>query len=313
MKSAYIKQFGGPEVLKFGDLTKPIPKENEVLIKVSHAGVNPVDWKIRDGALKDVFDIEFPLIPGWDLSGVIEEVNDPTSDLKVGDEVYAYCRKPKVKWGTYCEYTTFPAKDVVKKPDSLSLAEAAAIPLVGLTAWQALFDFADLQAGQTILIHAGAGGVGGMAIQFAKSKGAKVITTASASKHPYVKKMGADIAIDYRNEEFTEVLDEPVDVIFDCVGGETLQKSYSCVKKGGVLVTICDPITEKDGLEYGIRTAWMLVEPNGSELKQIATLFDEGKISTPKIEEYLLSEANVAQEKSKEGHTTGKIVLKIVE
>lgn len=315
MKAIVIENFGGMEQMKLADIDIPEPGADEVQIEVAYAAVNPVDWKIREGYLKNMLTHDFPIVLGWDVSGKVTKVGEQVTQLKMGDEVYAYCRKPVVKWGTFAEYVCFSAEHVALKPKTLSFAQSAGIPLVALTAWQALFDFGELKNGQTVLVHAGAGGVGGMACQFAHYIGAKVFTTASRSHHQYVSDRGADVAIDYREEDFVErvkeLVPDGVDMVFDCVGGETLKKSISCVKKGGALATICDPLDASDGEKFGIKTGFVFVAPNGKQLAEIGELIDQGKVIPSRIEEFPLEKAAEALEKNKEGHTEGKLVLKV--
>lgn len=315
MKAMVIESFGDVNELKLIDVPNPKPKENEVLIHIEYASVNPVDWKIREGLLKSRMPHEFPLIPGWDASGVVKEIGSNVHNLKPGDEVFAYCRKPIIKEGTYAEYICFDASQVAKKPKNINFAEAAAIPLAALTAWQALFDVIKLKKGQTILIHAGAGGVGGFAVQFAKHIGATVITTCSEANHSYVKRLGADFCIDYKKEDFikqTEALAKgKVDAVLDTVGGQTLRDSIAVIKPEGFLVSIVEPPPPEAAQKNNIRCGYVFVRPDGKELGEIAKLIEEGKIKSPEIQEMNLSEAAKAQEKSKEGHTKGKIVLKI--
>lgn len=314
MKAVAIRDFGGIEKLIITDLPKPEPGINELLIEVRYTAVNPVDWKIREGYLKERLPHKFPLIPGWDAAGVVASVGKNVKNFKPGDEVFAYCRKPTVQWGTYAEYVAFDAEHVALKPKNINFAQAAAIPLVGLTAWQSLFDSAKLKKGETILIHAGAGGVGSMAIQFAKNVGARVITTASSLHHDYVKKLGTDAAIDY-NEGFVEAVKklapQGVDVVFDSVGGQTLRDSVKLLKTNGRLVSIVEHLDPALAAKHHIQSSYVFVAPNGKELGEIAKLITEKKIVVPHIEEMLLQDAAKAQEKNKKGHTEGKIVLKV--
>lgn len=311
MKAIVFEEFGGK--LKEKDFPTPKISDNEVLIEIECAAVNPVDWKIREGLLKNRLPHEFPIIPGWDAAGKIKEIGKAVKKFKVGDEVYAYCRKPTIHSGTYAEYINVDADHVALKPKKLTFAQASAIPLVGLTSWQALFDVANLQAGETILIHAGAGGVGGMAIQFAKNVGAKVIATASQKNHDYVKKLGADEIIDYSKEDFVQKIKQKhpqgLDVVLDTVGGETLRKSFEVTKDGGRIVSIVENLQHppKDNVKFG----YVFVRPNGLQLHQIADLINAGKVIAPKVEEMPLKNAEEAFNKSKTGHTQGKIVLKI--
>ncbi len=316
MKAVVFDEFGGKDKMRITDIPNPKLEKGEVLIEGVYAGLNPVDWKIREGWLQKRVKTEFPAIMGWDVSGTVSEVGEGVKNFKPGDEVYSYCRKPVVKWGTYAEFVAVNADHVAMMPKHLSFAEAAGIPLVALTAWQALFDLAKLTKGQSILIHAGAGGVGSMAIQLARWAGAKIYTTASSGNHQYVKDLGADVAIDYHKEDIAEVQkkQEPkgFDVVLDCVGEEAFDQSLSLVKKGGWLVTICKLFIEDSvGQEHGIRAGFVFVRPNGEELTKITKLFDEGHLKVPKITEYSLEDAAEALEKNREGHTRGKIVLKI--
>lgn len=315
MKAMVIDSFGGVDMLKMADVDMPKPKDNEVLIQIEYTAVNPVDWKIREGLLKSRMPHEFPLILGWDASGIIRETGKNVRNLKVGDEVFAYCRKPIIKEGTYAEFICFDAAHVARKPKNINFAQAAAIPLVALTAWQALFDFAGLKKDQSILIHAGSGGVGSFAIQFAKHIGAKVFTTCSESNHAYVKKLGADFCIDYKKENFVQKVQElasgKIDVVFDTIGGKTLRESLDILKPGGCIVSIVEQIGGELASKNKIRAGYVFVRPDGQQLEEIARLIDQGKIQAPDIQEMGLNEAAKAQEKSKEGHTKGKIVLKV--
>ena len=294
MKAVTIDKFGGVEEMHWSDLPTPQPKANEVQIEVAYTAVNPVDWKIREGLLQNIFEYEFPLIPGWDAAGTISAVGNGVTKFNVGDKVFCYCRKPKVQWGTYAEYVCFEAQHVALKPENLSFAQAASIPLVGLTAWQGLFDEAKLKKGQSILIHAGAGGVGSIAIELAKVAGAKVYTTASSQNHEYVKSLGADVAIDYKKENFVEkILDietNGIDTVFDCVGGETLNQSFDVIKPGGYLVSIVNTIDKEKAHEKNIHGSFMIVRPDGPQLEKIAQLLKEKKITAPHITEFPLND-----------------------
>jgi NADPH:quinone reductase-like Zn-dependent oxidoreductase len=313
MKAMVIQSFGEIDELQQMEIDKPDPAPGEVQIQLAYAGVNPVDWKICNGIFRGQMPHEFPVTLGWDGAGVVSAVGKGVTNLKVGDEVFAYFRKEKIHDGTYCEYATYPAEHVVKKPKNLTLAEASVIPLSTLTAWQALFDFAHLKEGQTLLIHGGAGGVGSIAIQLARWKGAKIFTTASARNHDYVKQLGADVAIDYGTESWEERIraEGKADVIFDCVGGSVLRSCYELVKEGGALVSIVAPPDEKRAKGLKIRSGFVFVSPNGDQLTQIASLVEQKKLVVPHLEELPLSQAREALERSKEGHVRGKIALKI--
>jgi NADPH:quinone reductase-like Zn-dependent oxidoreductase len=317
VKTIVIEAFGGVEQLKFKKLPTPFPANDEVQIKILYTAVNPVDWKIREGYLKERVPHQFPIVLGWDAAGIISAVGKDVQTFKEDDEVYAYCRKPLVQWGTYAEYICVDHAFVALKPKNLTFAQAASIPLAGLTAWQSLFDAGKLSRGETVLIHAGAGGVGGMAIQFAKTKGAKVFTTASAANHDYVKSLGADVVIDYGQEDFLTVIREQlpkgVDLACDFVGGDVTEKTARCVKRGGRMVSILDKLASELSQRYGIEAHYVFVQPNGQELREIAGLIEQGKVSSPEIMEMRLEDAAIAHEQIRTGHTKGKIVLKVAD
>jgi len=309
MKAIRMHEFGGPEVLKQEDAPKPKPQDDEVLIKVYASGVNPVDWKIREGQRKEKFPVHFPLIPGWDVSGIVEEAGSKVKNLKQGDEVYS--RPDPTKDGTYAEYVTVKANQVNLKPKSINHVKAAAVPLAGLTAWQGLFEHGQLQPGQKVLIHAASGGVGSFALQFAKWKGAYVIGTTSEKNIDFVKQLGADEVIDYKKENITDRLKD-IDLVFDTIGGDTQKESLQVIKKGGRLITTLKPEFLEEAKERGIHLEGYTAQSYPEDLKQIADLIDAGKVRPVIAEVFPLANAAEAQEKSKQGHTTGKIVLEVV-
>lgn len=299
MKAMTIDSFGGVEKLKLSDITLLPPEADEVQIKVIYAGVNPVDWKIREGLLKDRMPHEFPIVLGWDASGKISAVGKNVQKFKIGDEVYAYCRKPTIQWGTYAEYVNMEAIHVALKPKKFNFSQAASIPLAGLTAWQSLFDCAKLKQGEKVLIHAGAGGVGSLAIQLAKSIHAFVYTTASEANREYVKSLGADVVIDYRRDNFVDVIKklEPagIEVVFYTVGEKTLSESAKVLKPGGRLVSILGKLPEETRQAYQIEDFYVYVRPNGEELKKLSELIDQDKIHPPKMIDMPLKDAGLAQ------------------
>ena len=308
MKAVRIHTYGGPEVLKFEDAPRPEPAPGEVLIKVNAAGVNPIDWKIRAGYLKDHRPYVFPLILGWDVSGIIEANGLDGTRFKNGDEVYA--RADIARNGAYAQYIVAKQVEVAQKPKLIDHIRAAAIPLAALTAWQALFDAAGLSAGQRVLIHGAAGGVGSFAVQLAKWKGTHVIGTASARNQAFIQELGADESIDYTKTRFDDVVRD-VDVVFDTVAGETQTRSWKVLKKGGILVSIASPPSAEDAVKNGVRQAFVFMVPNASQLAEIAKLVDSGKLK-PVVETVLpLSDARRAHELSQTGHTRGKIVLRV--
>ncbi len=235
MKAIRIHQYGGPEVLAQVEMQRPAPGANEVLIKVKAASVNPIDWKVRAGHMKDIFPLTFPATLGLDVSGTVEEVGPDAARFKRGDEVYASLELGA--GGGYAEYVVAKETIVAKKPGTLNHVQAAAVPVAGLTAWQALFEVAQLRAGQKVLIHAAAGGVGNFAVQFAKAKGAHVIGTASSKNQAFLGELGVDHAVDYQKTRFEDVVQD-ADVVLDTIGGETQERSFKALKKGGILVSI---------------------------------------------------------------------------
>lgn len=317
MKAILLEGFGGIEKLKLTNIPTPIPADDEILIKIKCAGVNPVDWKIRAGYLKERIPHELPIIPGWDATGVVSAVGKKVSKFKVGDEVFAYCRKPIVKWGTYAEYVCVQADNAAFKPKNISFAQAASIPLAGLTAWQSLIDVGKLEAGQTVLIHAGAGGVGSLAIQIAKNAGATVYTTASQKNQDYVKSLGADGIIDYQKDNFVEKISEwnpdGIDIVFDTLGGGTYTTSFEVLKPKGCIVSILEQPNEILSSQYKVNAYYVFVSPNGKELQQIADAISKGKIKPPEILQMPLNQAGEAQEQVRTGHIRGKIVLAIAD
>jgi NADPH2:quinone reductase len=317
MKAVVIHQFGGKENLELTEVATPIAGAAEVRVKVAYTAVNPVDWKIREGYLQEMFPHQFPLIPGWDVAGVVDSIGAGVTNLKVGDRVYAYARKEIVQWGTYAEYVVLDANAAAKIPDSLNLAQAATVPLVGLTAWQVLHRFGGVKAGQTIFVQGGSGGVGSFAIQFAKSFGATVIATASAKNREYVLSLGADRVIDYHSEDFVEVIKREyppgVDFAFDTVGGETLEKTTQIIRSGGALVSIADEPNEDQLAELKIQSAFVFVSPSSADLNQISKLLDSGKVKVPRFEVLPLKEAQKAHELGENAKINGKLLLQVGE
>jgi NADPH2:quinone reductase len=314
MKAIGIWNFGGREQLQLIEVPKPAAAPDEVLIRIRGVGVNPVDVKIREGLVKTRIPHQFPVILGWDAAGVAEDVGEQCRRIKPGDEVFAYCRKPIVQWGTYTEYVAVPESSVALKPRGLSFEEAASIPLSGLTAYQSLFDVADVKAGQTVLIHAAAGGVGGFGVQLARSRGARVIATASAANHDYVRGLGADGVVDYTKGDFRDavrlLVPAGVDVAFDTVGGDVQTRSADVVKPGGILVSLLAYPDEAALKAKGIRTAYHFVVPSSAQLDAMAELAQRGKFRTHLAAVLPLEQAARAHELIEARHTRGKIVLR---
>jgi NADPH:quinone reductase-like Zn-dependent oxidoreductase len=307
MKAIRIHKYGGPEVLHYEDAPRPQPQAGEVLVRVHAAGVNPIDWKVREGHMKDFWPHKFPLILGWDLSGVVEELGKGVSRFKIGDEVYSI--PDPTRNGAYADYIVVRESELALKPNSLHHIRAAAVPLAALTAWQSLFDTAQLQPGQRVLIHAGSGGVGHFAVQLAKWKGAYVFATASTKNQDLLRELGVDKAIDYTQQRFEDVARD-IDIVLDTIGGETQERSWSVLKKG-VLVSLVQPPSEEKAKELGVRAALLGAQPNGAQLAEIAKIIDSGKLA-PIIDRILpLCEARRAHELSQSGHTHGKIALRV--
>lgn len=313
MKAIAINEFGGRDKLQLIDLPVPEVLEGEILVQVKAAGVNPVDWKIREGYLKDLFSHQFPVILGWDAAGLVEGVGNGVKRFKSGDEIFAYCRKPIVHGGAYGEYILLKEEHAALKPKNISFEEAASIPLAALTAYQSLFDAANLQPGETILIHAAAGGVGGFGVQLARGHGAVVWATASSRNKAYVQDLGASQVVDYTQENFGKAIlsqyPAGVDVVLDCVGGEVLEKSAEIVKEGGHLISIVDDPT---GLvRDDIHKEFVFVAPNSTQLTELARMVEQGRLKTylSQVFPFGLEEARKAHELSESGHTRGKMVL----
>lgn len=315
MKAAAINAFGAVDTIELRDLATPKPGPGEVLVQCSYAGVNPVDAKICHGHLSKKIPHEFPLILGWEGAGTITEVGEGVSRNRIGEEVYLFARSSKVRWGTFCEFTIFPSEHVITKPTCLTLAEASTIALTGLTAWQALVDVLALKREQTILIHGGGGGLGSFAIQLAKHLGAYVYTTVSKDKRDYASKMGADMLIDYKAGPFCEQIrfHEPngIDTVLDTIGGETLETSYRIVRPGGRLVSVASRAVLDPPREFELSTDFVSVQPKGEQLKAISQLFEEGQLQPPDLQIRPLDEVVSALTEAQQGHTKGKVTLRI--
>src|SRR6266581_5148225 len=309
MKAVVAHEYGTPEVLKFEEVPRPEPKDDEALVHVIASGVNPADPLTLSGKYAQEWGTHLPLIPGYDIAGVVEKVGAKIiTTLKAGDAVYGY----PTFGGGWAEFVTVKEWEVAAKPKSLSFAEAAAVPMCALTAWQALVDTAQLQAGQTILIHGGSGGVGSFAVQIAKARGAKVIATASTANQDLLKKLGADVPIDYTKTKFEDVAKD-VDAVLDPVGRETLAGSYGVVKKVGIVISL---VARPDPVEIEkrkIRGATVWAKPTAKDLAEIAHLIDVGKIKPVVTQVLPLSEAIAAEQQAATHHTRGKVVLRIAE
>jgi NADPH:quinone reductase-like Zn-dependent oxidoreductase len=306
MKAVRIHAYGDRSVLQFEDAPKPEVKPDEALIRIVAAAVNPIDWKIRQGQLKAIVPYAFPLTLGWDFSGVIEALGSQVSSFAVGDAVFS---RPDVRRdGSYAEYIVVRAAELARKPKTISHVEAASIPLVGITAWESIVAVGTLAAGQTALIHAASGGVGSLAVQIAKWRGAHVIATTSKANVELVRSLGADQVIDYRNERFADKVKD-VDLVVDTIGGEVQASSWSVLRRGGILVsTVSVPSVER-AAALGVRSAHILIGPDAAVLDQLAGLVDSGKLRTLIGGEFALQDIADAHALSESGRTVGKIVL----
>ncbi|MFG2779599.1 NADP-dependent oxidoreductase [Streptomyces prunicolor] len=300
---------GGPEVLEVAEVERPAPRANEILIRVHAAGLNPTDWKHR---ATGGFLGEPPFTLGWDVSGVVEAVGVGVAHLAPGDEVFGMLSYP---WGhgSHAEYVAAPARAFVHKPAGIDHVQAGALPLVSLTAWQALVENAQVQPGQRVLIHAAAGGVGHVAVQIAKARGAYVIGTASAAKHDFLRELGVDEAIDYRETDFSEAVKD-VDVVLDMLGGETALKSLRVLRPGGIVVSIV-PMGKPDFYEeaerLGVRAVRMLVDADRADMESIAELVEAGKLRATVAKTFSLADAAEAHALGATSRTAGKLVLTV--
>jgi NADPH:quinone reductase-like Zn-dependent oxidoreductase len=308
MMAVVAHEYGAPDLLKLERVPRPEPKEDEALVRVIASGVNPADPLTLSGKYAREFGTHLPLIPGYDIAGVVDKTGANVTKLKVGDAVYGY----PTFGGGWADYVTVKEWEVAAKPTSLNFVEAAAVPMGALTAWQALVNVAKLQPGQTILIHGGAGGVGSFAVQIAKVRGARVIATASTGNQDLLKQLGADMVIDYTKTRFEDVAKD-VDAVLDPVGKETLARSYAVVKKGGVVMSLVARPDPAELERLGIRGAGISVHPDAQDLTQIAQLIDVGKIKPIVTQVLPLSEAIAAQRQAATHHTRGKLVLRIAD
>jgi NADPH:quinone reductase-like Zn-dependent oxidoreductase len=309
MRAVGQDSFGGPEVLKIVEVERPEPGPVEILVRVHAASVNPTDWKARANGGR--FGTARPIL-GFDVSGVVSAVGPGVTLYEPGDEVFGMPRFPHPA-GAYAEYVTAPPRHFVRKPASLDHVQAAALPLVALTAWQGLVDTAGLRPGQRVLVHAAAGGVGHVAVQIAKARGAYVIGTARTPKHALVRSLGADEVIDYTEVDFAEALRD-VDVVLDTIGGDYGPRSLRTLRDGGVLVSIVPPVEEPlraAAAARGVKTGWTLVEPDYAGLKEIVALVESGRLHAEIDTVFPLEEAAKAHALGETGRTTGKIVLTV--
>ena len=314
MKSAQIKTYGDSEVLEINRSTPSIndPSKGMVLVTVKAAGVNPVDWKVREGFFKQMAPLQFPATLGMDFSGVIEKVGEggSSSDLKQGDEVYGQAGVLMGGSGAFAEMTLAKSDTIAHKPRTLSHEQAAGLPLVGVSAWQALVETMRLSKGQKILIHGGAGGIGTIAIQLAKHLGAYVATTVSTNDIQFVKEeLGADEAIDYKTQTFEDLLTHDYDAVFDTVGGETFTRSFKVLKRGGIIVSMLEQPNQGLMNQFGVKAVYQFTQVNKERLTRLAEWVDQNNIRVNVERTFPLDEARTALDYQRDVHPRGKIVL----
>ncbi|SER81223.1 NADP-dependent oxidoreductase [Salipaludibacillus aurantiacus] len=310
MKAIMIDNYGSRQELKEKEIDTPSINESQVLVELYATSINPIDWKVREGYLKEMLPFDFPIILGWDAAGVVTETGSRVTNFKVGDRVFS--RPDTTREGTYAEYAAVDSHLLAHMPEEMSFEEAAAIPLAGLTAWQCLTEFKSIKEGGHVLIHAGAGGVGNFAIQIAKNMGAYVTTTASGKNADFLYSLGADNVIDYKNEDFSETLSN-VDFVLDAVGGEVQSKSYRVLKQDGTLVSIVEPPSEEEAGTHNVHAHFHWLEPDGGQLQKLADLYEQEKVkpvvgTTFDFNEKSLQEAHALSEST---HARGKIVIQI--
>lgn len=315
MRAVGIREFGGRDKLEVLDVPEPKVPPDFVKIRVRAAGVNPVDWKIREGRNEPRFPHHFPVVLGWDAAGVVEEVGAAVVELAPGDDVFAYCRKHFIGEGTYADFVSVPVTSVARKPASLDFEHAAAMPLSGLTAYQMLFFAAGLTAGETVLVYAAAGGVGSFAVQLAVDAGAEVIGVASERNREYVLGLGAYEVIDYTAGDVVDAVrafvPPGVDVVLDTVGGDSLMRAVDAVRDEGRIVSIIQPPFEGHFRQRGVMPSYVFVRPDGEQLEELAEMVDNGRLAVELQEVLPLEEAARAHELSEGGHVRGKLVLRV--
>jgi NADPH:quinone reductase-like Zn-dependent oxidoreductase len=305
MKAIQTNQYGGEEQLKIVDVAQPKPGKGQIVVRMLATSFNPIDWKKTSGNMKQAFPLQFPFVPGGDISGVVDSVGEGVRGFKPGDEVFGY----STSGGAYAEYIAIDADKVVAKPKTLSYVEAAAVALVAQTALQML-DRAGVQKGQTVLIQGAGGAVGGIAVQAAHRRGARVIATATGPSIQRVKDYGADEVIDYKSERFEDRV-KNVDVVLDAVGGDVLQRSFGVLKSGGTLVSVVQPPSEEEATRHQVNASMVVTEVTSEGLKKLAQMVDAGEIKPHVGKTYPLSEVAKGWEAARSGQVDGKIVFKV--
>lgn len=305
MTAFRIHRFGGPQALQRDTVPIPAPQGDRWLIRIHAASVNPVDYKTREGKYPLLREDRLPFTLGKDFAGVVEHGGPGAGRFKPGDAVYGFVGQQE---GTFAEFVTLETDALAPKPASLSFKTAAAVPLAALTAWQGLFDHGELKQGQRVLIHAGAGGVGHLAVQFAKAKGAQTYVTASGSGLEFVRSLGADHVIDYQHERFEDIAKD-IDLVFDLVGGDTQARSWAVLKEGGALISTLSEPSKEEVQRHHARTARYTARPDGRQLAEIGALIDEGRVRVHVSEVFSFEATPDAMARVERGHVTGKVVI----
>jgi alcohol dehydrogenase len=313
MKSAQISRYGSSDVIEINqNAPQPTLSSGKVLVSIKAAGVNPVDWKIREGAFQQMIQLQFPSTLGIDFSGVIKQFGEgvSSSDFKQGDEVYGQAGVTNGGSGAFAEMALAKTDSIANKPKRLSHIEAAALPLVGVSAWRALTENIGLSKGQRILIHGGAGGIGSIAIQLAKYLGAEIATTVSANDKQFVQELGADVVIDYKSQNFEDLLHD-YDSVFDTVGGQTYKRSFKVLKKGGIIVSMLEQPNSELMNQYDIKAIFQFTQADRERLTKLAQWVDQNNIRVNVDRTFSLAEAADALDYQKDVHPRGKVVLAI--
>lgn len=313
MRAVQINSYGGGEVVKFDrEALKPAAPPGGVLVEVHAAGVNPVDWKIREGYLQQMAPLQFPATLGGDFSGVVMEVGEGVSDFQVGDEVYGQAVAVGGGSGSFAEFAAAPAASIAQKPKTVDHTQAAALPLAGVSVLQALTEHMALSRGHKILIHGGAGGIGTVAIQLAKHLGAYVVTTAAADEEQYVRELGADEVIDHQQQRFEDAVRE-CHAVFDTVGGETYTRSFSVLKRGGVIVSMVEQPLQELMEKFGVTAVGQFTRVTSERLDKLTKLVDQGVLNVRVDKVFPLDQAGEALAYVQAGRVKGKVVVRVKE
>jgi NADPH:quinone reductase-like Zn-dependent oxidoreductase len=308
MKAIRIHEYGDRNVLRYEECTVPQMLDDEILIKVIATAINPIDWKVRQGLLKDIDPHDFPLILGWDFAGVVENIGNDVTTFSPGDCVYA--RPDSTRNGSYAEYIAVRANEIAPKPKTISFVDAAALPLASIAAWESVVQCGEIGEEKSILIHGAAGGVGSIAVQLAKWKGAHIIATTSEDSRELVESLGADEIIDYKSVNFADVVHD-VDVVFDTIGGQVQEDSWAVLRPGGLLVSIVQPPAQERASQSGLQGKFVRIQPNAPILKELATLVDTGVVRPIVGTEFSLKDIAKAHALGESGRARGKTVIHV--